>query len=66
MSSIPQEGIRDLSGIIPDIAREALLPESLDMLRQLDFAALPLVSDSPRLGFDGLGQQRQVVVPCTL
>jgi 2-keto-4-pentenoate hydratase/2-oxohepta-3-ene-1,7-dioic acid hydratase in catechol pathway len=42
--------IRDLSGVIPDIAGEALLPEPLDILRRLDLAVLPLVSDSPRLG----------------
>ena len=42
--------IRDLSGVIPDIVGEALLPESLDVLRRLDLAALPLVSDSSRLG----------------
>lgn len=42
--------IRDLSGIIPDIAGSSLAPESLERLRLLDFAALPLVSGSSRLG----------------
>ncbi len=43
-------GIRDLSGVIPDIAGHALFPESLEKLRRLDPASLPVVSGSPRLG----------------
>src|SRR5215469_5688686 len=42
--------IRDLSGAVRDIAGEALAPASLDRLRRLDPASLPLVSGSPRLG----------------
>ena len=42
--------IRDLSGIVPDIARETLLPESLDRLRRLDIGSLPRVEGSPRIG----------------
>jgi 2-keto-4-pentenoate hydratase/2-oxohepta-3-ene-1,7-dioic acid hydratase in catechol pathway len=42
--------LRDLSGIVSDIAGPALLPDSLQKLRQLDSASLPLVSGSPRLG----------------
>ena len=42
--------IRDLSGIVPDIAREALLPGSIDRLRQLDPASLPVVKGTPRIG----------------
>ena len=42
--------IRDLSGIVPDIARETLLPESLDKLRRLDIGSLPRVEGSPRIG----------------
>lgn len=42
--------LRDLSGIVSDIAGSALLPDSLQKLRQLDPASLPLVSGSPRLG----------------
>jgi 2-keto-4-pentenoate hydratase/2-oxohepta-3-ene-1,7-dioic acid hydratase in catechol pathway len=42
--------IRDLSGVVRDINGEALAPASLDRLRQLDPAGLPLVSGSPRLG----------------
>ena len=42
--------IRDLSGVVRDINGEALSPASLDRLRRLDPATLPLVSGSPRLG----------------
>jgi 2,4-diketo-3-deoxy-L-fuconate hydrolase len=42
--------IRDLSGIVPDIARNALLPASLDALRRLDPGSLPRVDSSPRIG----------------
>jgi 2-keto-4-pentenoate hydratase/2-oxohepta-3-ene-1,7-dioic acid hydratase in catechol pathway len=42
--------IRDLSGTLRDIDGEALSPTSLDRLRRLDPASLPLVSGSPRLG----------------
>ena len=42
--------IRDLSGTVRDIDGEALSPASLDRLRRLDPATLPLVSGSPRLG----------------
>jgi 2-keto-4-pentenoate hydratase/2-oxohepta-3-ene-1,7-dioic acid hydratase in catechol pathway len=42
--------IRDLSGTIRDIDGEALSPASLDRLRRLDPASLPLVAGSPRVG----------------
>jgi 2-keto-4-pentenoate hydratase/2-oxohepta-3-ene-1,7-dioic acid hydratase in catechol pathway len=42
--------IRDLSGAVRDITGEALAPASLDRLRRLDPASLPLVAGSPRLG----------------
>jgi ureidoglycolate lyase/2,4-diketo-3-deoxy-L-fuconate hydrolase len=42
--------IRDLSGTVRDIDGETLSPASLDRLRRLDPASLPLVSGSPRLG----------------
>jgi 2-keto-4-pentenoate hydratase/2-oxohepta-3-ene-1,7-dioic acid hydratase in catechol pathway len=42
--------IRDLSGIVGDIAGEALAPASLDRLRRLDPVSLPLVPGRPRLG----------------
>ena len=42
--------IRDLSAVIADVGGDALLPESLDRLRQLDPQALPAVGGSPRIG----------------
>jgi 2-keto-4-pentenoate hydratase/2-oxohepta-3-ene-1,7-dioic acid hydratase in catechol pathway len=42
--------IRDLSGVIADIGGDALLPESLAKLRQLDPATLLEVNGNPRLG----------------
>jgi 2-keto-4-pentenoate hydratase/2-oxohepta-3-ene-1,7-dioic acid hydratase in catechol pathway len=42
--------IRDLSGVIPDLAGEALLPESFERLRALDTSSLPLVEGEVRLG----------------
>src|SRR5215813_10112859 len=43
-------GIRDLSGTVRDIDGDALAPASLDRLRRLDPATMPLVSGNPRLG----------------
>jgi ureidoglycolate lyase/2,4-diketo-3-deoxy-L-fuconate hydrolase len=43
-------GIRDLSSTVRDIDGEALAPASLDRLRRLDPASLPLVTGTPRLG----------------
>ena len=42
--------IRDLSGVVPDVAGDALLPESLDRIRRLDPNSLPRVDGKPRLG----------------
>jgi 2-keto-4-pentenoate hydratase/2-oxohepta-3-ene-1,7-dioic acid hydratase in catechol pathway len=42
--------IRDLSSVIPDLAGEALLPESLERLRALDASRLPLVEGDVRIG----------------
>jgi 2-keto-4-pentenoate hydratase/2-oxohepta-3-ene-1,7-dioic acid hydratase in catechol pathway len=42
--------IRDLSGVIPDLANGALLPESLARLREIHPASLPKVDGDPRLG----------------
>ena len=42
--------IRDLSGVVPDIAGNALLPDSIDRLRQLELDGLPRVNGTPRLG----------------
>jgi 2-keto-4-pentenoate hydratase/2-oxohepta-3-ene-1,7-dioic acid hydratase in catechol pathway len=43
-------GLRDLSGIVPDIDGEVFAPETLAKLRGLDLNDLPLVKGSPRLG----------------
>jgi 2-keto-4-pentenoate hydratase/2-oxohepta-3-ene-1,7-dioic acid hydratase in catechol pathway len=42
--------IRDLSGVIPDVAGEALRPTSLQRLHALDVKQLPVVDGEPRLG----------------
>jgi len=42
--------IRDLSGLVPDIARDALGAESLARLKAVDPASLPLVPAGQRLG----------------
>jgi 2-keto-4-pentenoate hydratase/2-oxohepta-3-ene-1,7-dioic acid hydratase in catechol pathway len=42
--------IRDLSGVVPDISRETLLPQSIAGLRKLDPDSLPRVGGKPRLG----------------
>jgi 2-keto-4-pentenoate hydratase/2-oxohepta-3-ene-1,7-dioic acid hydratase in catechol pathway len=49
--ALDSEGrIRDLPGVVEDIAGAALLPDSLERLRQIDLHTLPLVTGSPRLG----------------
>jgi 2-keto-4-pentenoate hydratase/2-oxohepta-3-ene-1,7-dioic acid hydratase in catechol pathway len=45
-----QGALRDLSGIIHDIDRGTISPTSLEALRRLDPAALPLISENQRLG----------------
>ena len=42
--------VRDVSGVVPDLAGEALRPASIDRLRQLNPSELPRVDGSPRLG----------------
>ncbi|WP_343717457.1 fumarylacetoacetate hydrolase family protein [Inquilinus sp.] len=42
--------IRDLSGVVPDIAGEALTPAGIARLKGLDPATLPVVSGNPRYG----------------
>ena len=46
----PEGRIRDLSGVVKDIAGEVLGPEGLKHLKSLDLAKLPAVTGSPRLG----------------
>src|SRR4029450_4646315 len=45
-----QNLIRDLSGVVPDIAGQTLLPDSIDRLRRLDPGSLPVVTGTPRIG----------------
>lgn len=48
---LDQQGrLRDLSQTIDDLAGSALLPASLDKLRQISPETLPLVEGSPRIG----------------
>jgi len=42
--------LRDLSGHIADLSGSALLPESLEKLKQIDPETLPPIDGSPRLG----------------
>jgi 2,4-didehydro-3-deoxy-L-rhamnonate hydrolase len=42
--------IRDLSKIIPDLAGESLLPQSIEKLRRTDLSSLPSVADGARIG----------------
>ncbi len=42
--------IRDLSGVISDVAGDVLLPDSIEKLKAIDPASLPKVSGSPRMG----------------
>ena len=53
-----QGQIRDLSGVIDDVAGQALLPETLEKLAHLDLNLLPVVEGSPRIGacVNGVGK----------
>jgi 2-keto-4-pentenoate hydratase/2-oxohepta-3-ene-1,7-dioic acid hydratase in catechol pathway len=42
--------VRDLSGVVPDIAGETLLPASISRLSKIDPASLPRVNGTPRIG----------------
>lgn len=42
--------LRDLSGIVPDIGGETLLPANLATLRAIDESTLPPISGGPRIG----------------
>ena len=54
--------LRDLSGVIPDLAGEALSPAGLAKLAALDPAALPVVPGSPRLGPPVTGMKNLVCI----
>jgi 2-keto-4-pentenoate hydratase/2-oxohepta-3-ene-1,7-dioic acid hydratase in catechol pathway len=47
---LPDGSVGDLSGVVSDIARETLLPESLEKLRAIDFAKLPRLQKPFRVG----------------
>ena len=48
---LDEDGVlRDLSGIVDDIACETLLPENIERLRNTDPASLTAVKGNPRLG----------------
>jgi 2-keto-4-pentenoate hydratase/2-oxohepta-3-ene-1,7-dioic acid hydratase in catechol pathway len=42
--------IHDLSGVVPDISGDVLLPDSIARLRKLDPGSLPRVDGAPRIG----------------
>jgi 2-keto-4-pentenoate hydratase/2-oxohepta-3-ene-1,7-dioic acid hydratase in catechol pathway len=42
--------IRDLSGMIPDLAGDSLLPEAIKKLQSTDISVLPKVAGQPRIG----------------
>ena len=46
----PDGTIRDLSGVIPDVAGDALLPATIAKLREIDTTKLPKVNEPVRLG----------------
>jgi 2-keto-4-pentenoate hydratase/2-oxohepta-3-ene-1,7-dioic acid hydratase in catechol pathway len=50
--------IRDLTGVVPDIAGTTLLPDGLARLRAIDPATLPRVNGNPRIGacVNGVGK----------
>jgi ureidoglycolate lyase len=54
--------IRDLSGVIPDLAGEALSPEGLAKFAALDPASLPAVPGTPRLGPPVSGMKNLVCI----
>lgn len=48
---LTQDGeMRDLTGIVPDIAAAAILPDPIEKLRSIDLTRLPKVPGQPRLG----------------
>jgi 2-keto-4-pentenoate hydratase/2-oxohepta-3-ene-1,7-dioic acid hydratase in catechol pathway len=42
--------LRDLSGVVSDVAGAVLLPEGLEKLRKINAETLPLVGENPRIG----------------
>jgi ureidoglycolate lyase len=54
--------IRDLSGVIPDLAGDVLSPSGLAKLAALDPASLPAVSGTPRIGPPVSGMKNLVCI----
>lgn len=54
--------LRDLSGLLDDIAPKVLSPEALDVLRAIDPFRLPVVEGNPRLGAPWSGTSKFVAV----
>ncbi|MEO7009578.1 MAG: fumarylacetoacetate hydrolase family protein [Caldimonas sp.] len=50
--------VHDLSGALPDITTQTLMPQNLDRLRRLDLASLPLVAQPGRVAppWSGMGK----------
>ena len=46
----PDGTVRDLSGVIPDVSGESLMPEAIERLRKIDVGKLPRVNEPGRLG----------------
>ena len=55
-------GIRDLSGVIPDLTGDALAPAALAKLAGIDPASLPKVAGNPRLGAPVAGVRNLVCI----
>ena len=58
----PDGSLRDLSSEIPDVAGDALLPETVERLRSIDPNTLPLVSGEPRLGACVSGTEKFICI----
>lgn len=54
--------VRDLSGYLPDIDGQALAPQSLARLRQIDPATLPEVAEPGRLGAPVAGTRQFIAI----
>ncbi|WP_373354029.1 fumarylacetoacetate hydrolase family protein [Pseudoroseicyclus sp. CXY001] len=54
--------IRDLSGVVPDLAGEALTPEGLAQIAAADPATLPKVEGNPRLGPPVAGTSKLICI----
>ena len=50
--------VHDLSGVLPDITAQTLLPQNLDRLRRLDLAGMPIVAQPGRIAppWSGMGK----------